>query len=65
MTTKTFDLRHVLYLVLDEADRLLDMGFQKALSQIICALDRAAPRSEYAQPQPKASTAADAEAGRE
>ena len=48
-TTQTFDLRHVLYLVLDEADRLLDMGFQRALSQIICALDRAAPRSEYAE----------------
>ena len=47
-TTQTFDLRHVLYLVLDEADRLLDMGFQRALSQIICALDRAAPRSEFA-----------------
>ena len=57
-TTQTFDLRHVLYLVLDEADRLLDMGFQRALSQIICALDRAAPRSEYAADRPEAAAAA-------
>ena len=48
-TTHTFDLCNVLYLVLDEADRLLDMGFQKTLSQIICALDRAASRSPYAE----------------
>ena len=56
-TTQTFDLRHVLYLVLDEADRLLDMGFQRALSQIICALDRAASRSEYAADRAPAGAA--------
>ena len=41
-TSLNFKLARVDWLVLDEADRLLDMGFQKDLSFIVCALDRAA-----------------------
>jgi ATP-dependent RNA helicase DDX31/DBP7 len=41
-TTSSLVLARVMWLVLDEADRLLDMGFQRSLSVLVSALDRAA-----------------------
>ncbi|WAR31139.1 DDX31-like protein [Mya arenaria] len=38
--TESFSLTAVKWLVLDEADRLLDLGFEAKVSQIIQALDR-------------------------
>mmetsp|Transcript_12012 Transcript_12012/g.36617 ORF Transcript_12012/g.36617 Transcript_12012/m.36617 type:complete len:448 (-) Transcript_12012:894-2237(-) len=38
--TKGFSLRHVRYLVLDEADRLLNMDFEKELDKIVSVLPR-------------------------
>lgn len=34
-TTKSFSLRNLLILIFDEADRLLDMGFEQSVSQIL------------------------------
>lgn len=33
--TKSFDIRHLKWLVLDEADRLLDLGFEETLKKIM------------------------------
>ncbi|ORX61934.1 DEAD-domain-containing protein [Hesseltinella vesiculosa] len=33
--TQSFDIRHLKWLVLDEADRLLDLGFEETLKQIM------------------------------
>ena len=38
MRKKTLDLRHVSLLVLDEADRMLDMGFQQSLDAIVACV---------------------------
>eukprot|EP00180_Rhodochaete_pulchella_P003621 Plantae.Rhodophyta-Rhodochaete_pulchella.ctg636.p1 GENE.Plantae.Rhodophyta-Rhodochaete_pulchella.ctg636~~Plantae.Rhodophyta-Rhodochaete_pulchella.ctg636.p1 ORF type:complete len:348 (-),score=62.47 Plantae.Rhodophyta-Rhodochaete_pulchella.ctg636:95-1042(-) len=43
--TKGFTLRHVRFLVLDEADRLLNMDFEKELDKIIGVLPRDGRRS--------------------
>ena len=37
LTRKTLDLRHISTLVLDEADRMLEMGFEKEMEQILKA----------------------------
>lgn len=37
--TKSLDMSRVSWLVIDEADRLLDLGFEKAVSQIISVMD--------------------------
>jgi ATP-dependent RNA helicase DDX31/DBP7 len=34
-STTAFSVAHLQWLVLDEADRLLDLGFQKSLSRIV------------------------------
>eukprot|EP01105_Mastigella_eilhardi_P025193 TRINITY_DN6775_c0_g1_i1.p1 TRINITY_DN6775_c0_g1~~TRINITY_DN6775_c0_g1_i1.p1 ORF type:complete len:635 (-),score=116.21 TRINITY_DN6775_c0_g1_i1:60-1925(-) len=38
-TTQALDVSHVKWLILDEADRLLDMGFERSITQIIQFLD--------------------------
>jgi len=38
-TTQAFLVEDLQYLVLDEADRLLDLGFERALSEIVSILD--------------------------
>eukprot|EP00210_Caulerpa_lentillifera_P005861 g5605.t1 len=43
--TKGFNLRSISYLVLDEADKLLDMDFEEELDQIL----RAVPRERHTQ----------------
>ena len=40
LSRRTLELRHVRYLVLDEADKLLEMGFQDELDQVLKALPR-------------------------
>ncbi|XP_071455157.1 ATP-dependent DNA helicase DDX31 [Hetaerina americana] len=46
--TKSLQLYSVKYLVLDEADRMLDLGYEKDISSIVSALDKFQPgnRSE-------------------
>ena len=39
VTTTSFDISQVEMLILDEADQLLDLGFEKDLRQIISTLD--------------------------
>ncbi|KAI8086257.1 P-loop containing nucleoside triphosphate hydrolase protein [Halteromyces radiatus] len=46
--TKSFDIRHLKWLVLDEADRLLDLGFEETLKNI---MDLIKQRTEQ-PPQP-------------
>ena len=38
-STSAFSVAHLQWLVLDEADRLLDLGFQKSLSRIVELLE--------------------------
>ncbi|KAI0239198.1 putative ATP-dependent RNA helicase DDX31, partial [Lamellibrachia satsuma] len=42
--TKSLDMSRVGWLVIDEADRLLDLGFEKAVSQIVSDMDAASQR---------------------
>ncbi|RCH86910.1 ATP-dependent RNA helicase dbp7, partial [Rhizopus stolonifer] len=38
--TKSFDISHLKWLVLDEADRLLDLGFEESLKKIMSIIDQ-------------------------
>ena len=44
--TESFLVSHLQWLILDEADRLLDMGFQQALSSILELLDQRSAMSD-------------------
>lgn len=45
-STTAFSVAHLQWLVLDEADRLLDLGFQKSLSRIVELLDERSAMSD-------------------
>ncbi|ORY96299.1 P-loop containing nucleoside triphosphate hydrolase protein [Syncephalastrum racemosum] len=51
--TKSFDVRNLRWLVLDEADRLLDLGFEETLKKIMALIDQRT--SKGASPQYKAT----------
>jgi len=44
---KSKSLKAVEVLILDEADRLLDMGFQAALNTILSAMPKQVPEREF------------------
>lgn len=44
--TESFVVSHLQWLILDEADRLLDMGFQQTLSKIVELLDQRSAMSD-------------------
>lgn len=51
--TKSFDIRNLRWLILDEADRLLDLGFEETLKKIMALIDQRT--SKGASPQYKAT----------